>query len=93
MDQIVLEPESKILNAWIWSRSPIFEFQLHSPGSNYCEPCPWLFICKFFKAGCKLISLCGMAFPPVLLMSRQLWYLLRMCSIWSKLAQQHSNGF
>jgi len=26
-------------------------------GSSYCGPCPWLFLCKFFKAGCKLVSL------------------------------------
>jgi len=45
-----------------WSRSPKFVFRLHSPGSNYCKPCHWLFICKFFKAGCKLASLSRMAF-------------------------------
>ena len=47
------------------------------------------FICRFFKAGCKLVSLSGLAFPPVLLMSRRLLYLLRMCITLLKLAQQH----
>jgi len=45
MDQIVLEPERKILDAW--SRSPKFEFRLHSPSSSYCEPCPGLLSASF----------------------------------------------
>jgi len=63
-------------------------FRFLSPGSNYCEPCR-LFICKYFKAGSKLASLSRIAFPPVLLMSRRLRYLLRICRTLSKLAQQH----
>jgi len=78
MDQNLLKPEPKILDAWGWCRSPKFQFRLQSPGSNYCEPCPWLFICKFFKAVCNLVSLSHMAFPPVLLIWRRLRYL--MCS-------------
>jgi len=42
---LVQDPKPKIVDTW----SPKFEFWLHSPGSNRCEPCPWLFICKFFK--------------------------------------------
>jgi len=38
MDQVVLEPERTILDACSWSLSPKFEYRLHSPGSNYCEP-------------------------------------------------------
>ena len=87
MDQIVLEPEWKILDAWSWNLK--FEIRLHSPGSNYCELCPWILSTSFLKAGCKLVSFSCMAFPPVLFMSRRLWYLLRMCSTCLKLAQQH----
>ena len=54
MEQIVLEPERKILDAW--SRSEKYEFRFHSPGSNYCEPCPWLLSAGLFNAGCKLFS-------------------------------------
>jgi len=36
----------KIVEAKSWSRT--FYLQLNNPGSNYCEPCSWLFICKFF---------------------------------------------
>ena len=75
------EPEPKFLDAWSWCRSPKFEFRLYSLGSNDCAPCPWLFICKFFKASCRLVSLSRLAFSPVLFMSRRrLRYLLRMCS-------------
>jgi len=35
-----------------------------------------VFIARFFKAGCKLVSLSRMAFPPVLFMSGRLRYLL-----------------
>jgi len=86
MDQIVLEPERSILDAW--SRRQKFAFRFHSPGSNYCEFCPWLYL-QVFKAGCKLVSLSRMGFPPVVFMSRRLRYLLRMCSTWLKFAQQH----
>jgi len=72
----------KILEARTCSRT--FYLQLRNPGSNYCEPCPRLFICKFFKAVCKLVSLSCMAFLQVLFMSRRLRYLLRMCSTWLK---------
>jgi len=44
MDQIVLEGEQTNLG---WSRSQKFEFPPHSPGSNYCEPCPWLLSASF----------------------------------------------
>jgi len=36
MDQIVLEPEPKMLDAWSWN--PIFEFRLHSPSDNGISP-------------------------------------------------------
>jgi len=49
MDQVVLEPERKILDACSWSRSQKYEFRLHSPGYNYCEPCPWLLSASFSK--------------------------------------------
>jgi len=49
MDQVILEPERTILDACSWSWSPKFEFRLHSPGSNYCEPCPWLLPASFSK--------------------------------------------
>ena len=49
MNQIVLEPQRKILDAWSWCRSQKFEFRVHSPGSNYCEPCPWLLSVSFLK--------------------------------------------
>ena len=69
----------KIWEAKSWSRT--FYLQLYNPSSNYCELCPWPFICKvFFKAVCKLVSLSCMVFPQVLFMSRRLRYLLRMCS-------------
>jgi len=35
MDQIVLEPEPKILDSW--SRSQKFEFRLRSPGRNVTD--------------------------------------------------------
>ena len=47
IDQIVLEPERKSLDAW--SRSPKFEFRRHSPCSNHCEPCPWLLSASFWS--------------------------------------------
>ena len=42
----------------------------------------WCLFASFFKAGCKLVSLSRMTFPPVLFMSRRLRYLLRMCRTW-----------
>ena len=40
-------------------------------GSNCCEPSPLLFICNFFKAGCKLVSLnqddCGIYYACAVL--------------------------
>jgi len=38
------------------------------------------FYLQFSRAGCKLVSLSHMAFPPVLFMSRRLQYLLSRCS-------------
>jgi len=49
MDQIVLDPERKILDAWNWSQNPKFEFRLHSPDFNYCGPCSWLLSASFLK--------------------------------------------
>jgi len=72
-----LEPEPEI-----WVSAPQSWFQL-------LRTLPLVVICKFFKAGCKSVSLSLMAFPPVLFISRLLRYLLRMCSTWLKLAQQH----
>jgi len=42
----------------------------------------WCLSASFFKAGCKLVSLNGAS--PILLMSRRLRYLLRVCSTWQK---------
>jgi len=47
------------------------------------------FYLQVFKAGCKLVSFNRMVFPPALFMLRRLRYLLRVCSTWLKLAQQH----
>jgi len=52
--------------------------------SHSGESCHWLFICNFFRAGFKLVSLSRMAFPRVLFMSRRLWFIFRMCSTWLK---------
>jgi len=79
MDQIVLERERKISDVWSRSQSPKFEF----PGL------PLAFICTFFKADCKLVTFTRLAFLPVLFMSKRWQYLLRICSTWLKLAQQH----
>jgi len=35
MDQIILEPEPKKLDARSWSRSPKFEFRLYSPAQPH----------------------------------------------------------
>ena len=86
IDQIVLEPERKSLDAW--SRSPKFEFRRHSPCSNHCEPCPWLLSASFWSR-LQLVSFSRIAFLPVLFVSRRLRYLLCMCNIWLKLTQQH----
>ena len=45
---------------------------------------PLTFYLYVFEAGCKLVSLIRVAFPTVLLMSKRLRYLLRMCSTWLK---------
>jgi len=64
LDQIVLKPEQNILDSP--SRSPKFKFRRHSPGEDFqlLRILPRFFICKLFKAGCKLVSLCPMAFLP-----------------------------
>ena len=45
---------------------------------------------SFFKAGCKVVSLSLMAFPPDLFMSRRLRYLLRVVLV-RKFAQQSTS--
>jgi len=45
VDQIVLEPERKILDAWSWG--PKVESRLHSLGSNCCKPCPVILSARF----------------------------------------------
>jgi len=62
----VVSTDKKGMQLHLWKGFYSF---IKTVGSNDCESCPRLFICNFFKAGCKLVSFSRMAYPPVLVMS------------------------
>jgi len=79
----------KILEVWGGAKNfgclelvPELEIGVSAPQSWFqlLRTLPLTSTCKFSRAGCKLVSLSHMAFPPVLFMSRRLQYLLSRCS-------------
>ena len=59
----------------------VINFQKNS-SFQLMQTLQWCLSASFLKVGCKVVSLNGVSL--ILLISRQLWYLLRVCSTWQK---------